>query len=375
MKVLMQGRVDLNSVGGGDRIQIEHTAKELRKLGVEVDISTDGAADYSEYDLIHIFQLDWITDSYFFAKKAKKLGKPVVLSPIHHNVDEVKRFDNEFVFDFRRISRFLFRDQFCRDTFKNVYRALFSFRKIGPTLFSVIHGLKKMHIQTLEMSDIVLVQTVLEAEDLMKTYGTTVKWKKVPNGAGAVFLKTHGFSNQLDFEDYILCVGRIEPRKNQLNIIEAVKLFRQKHNSDVKLVFIGRGSSKKHFEYLHRFGKKLKENPWATHIVEWVDYKYMPSYYHFSRVCVSASWFETTGLTSLEALVCGTNAVASGDRAREYLGEDATYCDPADIQSIANAIEKEYFAPRPHLGADKLKEYTWGNAARKTLEVYEELLR
>ncbi|GIW69594.1 MAG: hypothetical protein KatS3mg101_0341 [Patescibacteria group bacterium] len=37
----------------------------------------------------------------------------------------------------------------------------------------------------------------------------------------------------------------------------------------------------------------------------------MPDYYRNAKVCVSASWFETTGLTSLEALFCGTNAVAA----------------------------------------------------------------
>ena len=31
----------------------------------------------------------------------------------------------------------------------------------------------------------------------------------------------------IKFEDYLICVGRIEPRKNQLNVINAVKLLRE----------------------------------------------------------------------------------------------------------------------------------------------------
>ena len=116
----MLGRIGLLEARGGDRIQVENTASELRKLGVEVDIKTSMEFDPRDYDIVHIFQLDWTPESYLYAKEAKKYNVPIVLSPIHHDVREVKKFDDKFVFDFRRISKILFRDQFKRDTFKNV---------------------------------------------------------------------------------------------------------------------------------------------------------------------------------------------------------------------------------------------------------------
>ena len=76
---------------GGDRIQVENTAAELRKLGIEVDIRTDMKFKPWEYDLVHIFQLDWVPETYFYAKKAKKFKVPLVLSPIHHDIREVKK--------------------------------------------------------------------------------------------------------------------------------------------------------------------------------------------------------------------------------------------------------------------------------------------
>ena len=75
MKVLMLGRIDLLERRGGDTVQIENTAAELRNLGVEVDISTDLKCDMSSYNLVHIFQLDWIPEIYFFAKRAKQFNK------------------------------------------------------------------------------------------------------------------------------------------------------------------------------------------------------------------------------------------------------------------------------------------------------------
>jgi len=249
MKVLMLGRIKLMEVGGGDKVQVVNTAKELEKLGVEIDIKTSMDFDPSEYDLVHIFQLDWTPETYLYAKKVQHSKKPIILSPIHHNVEEVKKFDDEFVFDFRRLSRFLFKDQFKRDTFKNIYRSIFNPKKLIPTLYTMIKGFKNTQREVLEMSEKCLVQTVKEAEDLKRTFDVDIKWKKVMNGVGGPFINQKDLKNKLDFKDYILCVGRIEPRKNQLNIIKAVKKFREEENKDFKLVFIGSIGGMKHFEY------------------------------------------------------------------------------------------------------------------------------
>ncbi len=377
MKVLMQGKLDLLEVGGGDKVQIENTAKELSKLGVSVDIIPGFNVDYSNYDIIHLFQLDWVPETYLYAQRVKKAQKILVLSPIHHNIDEVSRFDTEYVFDFRRLSKFLFSNQFHRDTFKNVYRALFDKRFIYPTLVSLVVGLKNMQRNVLKSADMVLVQTTREAQDLKSLYNVDFRWKKVVNGVGDQFFNVDIIdraANRLPFEDYIICIGRVEARKNQLKIIEAVARLREKHNKDLKLVFIGKKSTKKHFEYVSKFNQLIKKNPWITHI-SLVPYSEIPFYLKFAKVGVSASWFETTGLTSLEALFCGTNAVASGSRASEYLGENVSYCDPGKVSSIAKAIETEYFAPRPDKVSQDVLNYTWENAAKSTKEVYDLLLK
>lgn len=376
IKVLMQGKIDLFDSGGGDRVQIENTAEELRKLGVQVDIIPGFGVDYSKYDLVHLFQLDWTPETYLYAKQAKKARVPVVLSPIHHNVTEVNRFDTYYAFDFRRLAKILFKDQFKRDVLKNIYKSIFDRRKVYPTLYSLIKGFKTMQREVLNMVDIVLVQTELEARDLMYTFDIKFRWAKVVNGVGAHFFDKNQIShlkNKLPFENYILCIGRIEARKNQLSVISAVEKLRKHIDEDIKLVFVGAKSKLKHFEYVKKFEHALSREDWIYYISE-VPYKDVPAYLKFAKVGVSASWFETTGLTSLEALFCGTNAVATGSRAKEYLGDLVSYCDPGDIDSITLAIQEAYYAERPkNLPADVLK-YTWKNAAKETLDVYNGLL-
>jgi glycosyltransferase involved in cell wall biosynthesis len=353
-------------------VQIENTANELKKLGVEVDIATQLGVDITKYDLVHIFQLDWVPETYFYIKEAKKSGKPIVLSPIHHAEHEVKKFDDSYTFGLRRLVGFFVRRQEYRDILKNIYRSVHDHSKFLPTLKGAFVGYRKTQKEALMLSDTVLVQTDREAKDLHDTYGVKFNWRKVVNGVSEQFLNPTGFQNKLNFNDYIICVGRIEARKNQLNIIEAVKLLRQEAEfAEVRLVFLGR-RSEHHKSYITKFDHELQVNSWIIH-PGFIPQEDIPGYYHFAKVGISASWFETTGLTSLEALFCGTNVVASGERAKELLGNLAVYCDPADIISIKNALAEAYKRPETPVLDNFKKEYTWENAARQTLEVYNEL--
>ena len=374
MKVLILARSDIYSVPGGDTVQIENTAKELKKLDVEVCVSPDLKVDIKNYDLVHVFQLDWVPETYFYVKKAQKYGKPIVLSPIHHAENEVKKFDDVYTFGLRRLVGLLVKKQEYRDILKNIYRSFHNRSKIIPTLKGAAFGYRKSQKEALFLSDVVLVQTNCEARDLKDTYSVDFKWEKVVNGVSEQFLSMHDYKNKLDFDNYIICVGRIEARKNQLSIIEAVKLLRQEEGfKDVKLVFLGQ-RSEHHKSYIAKFDRLLKENSWILH-PGFIPQEDIPGYYHFAKVGVSASWFETTGLTSLEALFCGTNVVASGERAKELLGNLAVYCDPSSIVSIKEALSNAYMRPAPKIPENFKREYTWENAAKQTLEVYNRLLK
>jgi glycosyltransferase involved in cell wall biosynthesis len=94
-------------------------------------------------------------------------------------------------------------------------------------------------------------------------------------------------------------------------------------------------------------------------------------------VHILPSWFETTGLSSLEAAAMGCNVVITnrGD-AKEYFKSEAWYCDPDSPQSIYDAVEaaagsvfNEALRIRIH------ENYTWKTAAALTFNVYKETLK
>lgn len=58
MRVAFITRSTLDKAPGGDTIQIKQTAKQLRILGVQVEIlQANLKIDYRQYDLLHFFNI------------------------------------------------------------------------------------------------------------------------------------------------------------------------------------------------------------------------------------------------------------------------------------------------------------------------------
>jgi len=83
MKVLFQARPDFMKNPAGDTVQMVSTGQELKKLGIEVHLSADPNIDLSPYDVVHIFNITRIKESYMFFLNAQKQQKKIVLSPIY----------------------------------------------------------------------------------------------------------------------------------------------------------------------------------------------------------------------------------------------------------------------------------------------------
>ena len=80
----------------------------------------------------------------------------------------------------------------------------------------------------------------------------------------------------------------------------------------------------------------------------------------------------TRGLANVEAAVCGGAIVATTRGCtREYLGEEAYYCQPDNPHSIRKAVEEARSrGPLGDLSTRVAREFTWEAAAGKTLEAY-----
>ena len=98
--------------------------------------------------------------------------------------------------------------------------------------------------------------------------------------------------------------------------------------------------------------------------------------YAAAKVHVLASWYETPGLSSLEAALAGCNIVITAKGAtEEYFGNYAEYCDPASIDSIRKAIIRALSRePSDELRNIIKTKYNWKVAAERTLQAYNAIL-
>lgn len=375
----MQSRIDLFDRRGGDTIQIEKTAEELRKLGVEVGIDCSAKSDLANVDLVHLFNIDWPAQTFLQAKNAKEQNKPIVFSPIHHSYQEIERYEKEARFGIRRLTNSIFRTREPREKLKEVYRLLTDPRKFSSTLTEFRLGIMNEQRELLEMANLILVQTDAEAKDLKTDFGfndgelQSLALQLVVNGVNREFAKARPdwFVKNFGLEEFILSVGRIEPRKNQLAVIEAAQPLglRGINPKGLNLVFVGK-ISWRHPEYALRFLNLVKKHAWVHHIPQ-IPHEKIGSCFAAAKVHVLASWFETTGLVNLEAALAGANVVSSSKRSREYLLDFAHYCDPGDINSITGAIHGAWKSPPdPKLKEHILKNFTWEIVGRQTLAAY-----
>ncbi len=382
IRVLFQSRTDLFKKRGGDTVQILETQQALKKLGLIVNVSTELSPDLTHYDIVHIFNLDWVSEPYIQVKNALKYNKKIVLSPIHHSLKEYKLYENKNRYGLMVIGNFLIPNQPLRDTFRNLVKAFINPKyKFKGFVYQLFTGIRYQQKFCLKNADIVIVQTNLEAKDLVNDYKTSsFKWKKVVNGVNA-----SKFSNstpllaykKLGFNNYIYSVGRIEPRKNQLSLIKAFRLLKNRNPkyNNLHLVFSG-GFNSIHSTYVYKFKKQVKNNS-DIHYTGFLSQQDLANYYSGAKVFAVPSWFETTGLVYLEAALAGSKSIlASGNRAKEYLNDNAVYAKPFDIEDIYLNLDKALTTNtvKPSFPSYIKQKYTWDNAAKDILNIYEHLI-
>ena len=85
-------------------------------------------------------------------------------------------------------------------------------------------------------------------------------------------------------------------------------------------------------------GKLAAKN---IHFIDHLPQEELIHYYQKAKVHVLPSWFETCGLSTLEAAAMGCNIVITNKGyASEYFNDHAFYCDPSSPASILDAIYK-----------------------------------
>lgn len=175
-----------------------------------------------------------------------------------------------------------------------------------------------------------------------------------------------------DSAPYALFVGGLEPRKNPLAALEAVALA----DADLRLVVVGADKGGRAAE-MSRAISRLGLNG-RVDLRGHVAREELAALYRGASCLVFPSRYEGFGLPVVEAMASGTPVVATtAGSVPEVAGEAAILVDPQDPAAMAKGIERA-LADRERLraaGLERAQAYTWAETARRTLEVYRELLQ
>jgi glycosyltransferase involved in cell wall biosynthesis len=358
MKVVFIGRSTLYTSPGGDTVQMLATAKYLTRLNVDVDIKlTHENIAYEHYDLMHFFNIIRPSD---ILPHLKKTTLPFVISSILVDYSEYEINARKGLYG--ALAKLM--DPDILEYWKVIARSIFNFQKF-PSVEYLLKGQKKSIKYILQKTACVLPNSESEYSRLTGKYGKAVHYKIIPNAIDPEIFHTE---EQMQRDDKkIICVGRVEGRKNQLNLIRAL------NDTEYKIFIIGQPSPN-HLTYYNICRKEASLNISFINEMKQED---LVHHYLTAKVHVLPSWFETTGLSSLEAAYLGCNIVITdkGDT-MEYFGNDAFYCDPDDPSSILNAVQKAAETDTGGSLKKKIeKQYTWQAAAEKTLEAYRTVIR
>jgi glycosyltransferase involved in cell wall biosynthesis len=184
----------------------------------------------------------------------------------------------------------------------------------------------------------------------------------------------------IDNSSYFFCFSSFSGRKNQILLLQAIKLFFKKFpNSDVKLVLAGSGvndSGLKDLEACKEF--ILREDlEKRIHLLGFVEEKDLPPLMSNCLSFLYPSLYEGFGLQVLEAMQCGAPVIASDTSSiPEVVGDAGISLPPDNAELWAQAMERVYESKelQKELSGKSLERaslFSWKKTVSKMLEAFE----
>ncbi|WP_432260408.1 glycosyltransferase family 4 protein [Cupriavidus sp. TMH.W2] len=271
---------------GGGEIQLLAYQRNLPRFGIDVTLFDPWNPRFLDHELVHFFSC--VGGSVHYCNFVRQLGLPLVVSSSLWVTEETAHLYPmaEIAHQFSLADRVIANSEIECDTLARV------FDQPRERFVSVLNGVEPMFYEA------VSPQLFREHFDI-----------------GSAF---------------VLNVGNMEPRKNQLSLVRAMKAF-----PDRKLVLIGHQRDPAYArQCLEEGGNQVAYLGPLPH-----DSLLLRSAYAACEIFCLPSTLETPGLAALEAYAANCRiAVTQVGSTCEYFGDDAAYLDPADTQSIVRAI-------------------------------------
>ena len=245
--------------------------------------------------------------------------------------------------------------------------------------------MRKEIAKTLKRADMLITDTETTRQEVAAYFGWPLdKIRAVPLACSADFrprnetaLNTVLIKHGLTMQGYSLYVGTIEPRKNLDVLLDAYALLPLAVRQQWPLILIGyQGWCSEH---LHERIKAAVSEGWVRYL-GFVQATELPLIYAGARVFIFPSLYEGFGLPVLEAMASGIPVVCSNaSTLPEVAGEAAAMCDPQDIDTLSELInralqDENWRELAVKKGLQQAEKFSWQRCATETAAVYKEVL-
>ncbi len=354
--ILIWNRPHALQIPGGDTVVMRRLIDMLSARGCRVSVYPE--FDPCEIDLVHLINLTVASVSREAAQFCREFQKPLVITTLFED------WPRYLVPSLHCIP--LFNEYLSNGRNEEIFTQRCASLRLTPP------GPEVGLADVVASASLLFVCAPSEADRLSRSYensaektivcpfGVTVPGECSPDELDAV-------RTELGFDQFVLCVGRLESRKNQLMLIKALE------HEDVPIVLAaGKASVQPVYgKLIERFTRKS-----PVKIARFLEAGRFSALMQCATAHVLPSWFELPGLVTLEAAARGTPVVASSWGAiTDYLPQsNLELCEPDNPESIREAVIRATKQQRSEQLKAAAGFWTWDRFTELTCAGYEHVL-
>jgi glycosyltransferase involved in cell wall biosynthesis len=243
-----------------------------------------------------------------------------------------------------------------------------------PKLFSWKHRISRslLYSWSARKADLILTVSEQSRDDIKNLIHPKAPIKIIPNASNQSVIEKTPESPKisgLQSKNFILTVGRVEPRKNYPGLVQAFTKTNLAHQG-VKLVIVGFCSDEFAKELIEIQGKE------GVHWCNRVSDGHLSWLYGNALAFVYPSMCEGFGIPVIEAIQAGLPiALSNTYPLDDVLAVAEEKFDPTDVDAIAESLRKIVTHNSSNDVARKAVErYTWANSAKQYLAAINQVL-